>query len=135
MKFHHIRIEKSENCPICGDKPKGSPASLRNKFVEETCARDGRSNFIISPKEKVEVDLEAVRKILSERGYPIKASGAFGITFEQSEEITASIIKSGIMIIQTSPSLKESTRERALGIFKSILIDDLGLAPVILPEV
>ncbi|NQU13872.1 MAG: HesA/MoeB/ThiF family protein [Desulfobacteraceae bacterium] len=134
MKFHHIRIEKSENCPICGDKPKGSPAPLRNKFVEETCARDGRSNFIISPKEKVEVDLEAIRKILSERGYRIKASGAFGITFEQSEEITASILKSGIMIIQTSPYLKGSPRDRAFGIFKSILIDDLGLSPAVLPE-
>jgi adenylyltransferase/sulfurtransferase len=134
MKFHKIRIEKSEECPVCGDKPKGSPMILRDNFFEETCARDGRSNFIISPKERVEVNLEEIGRILSERGYRITTSGTFGITFEHSEEITASILKSGIVIVQTSPYLKGSPKEHASWIFKSILIDGLGLSPTILPE-
>ncbi len=134
MKFHKIRIEKSEECPVCGDKPKGSPMILRDNFFEETCARDGRSNFVISPKKRIEIDLDKLLEVLTQRGYHIRTSSNFGITFDHSDEITASIVKSGIMIIQTTPHLKGSPREQASDIFKSILIDGLGLSPDIVPK-
>jgi adenylyltransferase/sulfurtransferase len=134
MKFHKIRIEKSEECPVCGNKPKGSPMILKDNYFEETCARDGRSNFIISPTERVEINLDKLLEVLNQRAYHIRTSSDFGITFDHSDEITASIVKSGIMIIQTSPHLKGSPREQASDIFRSILIDGLGLSPDIAPK-
>ncbi len=135
MTFHKFEIQRPVDCPVCGERPKGRPDPLRDKFVEETCARDGRSNFIISPREKVELNIQKLLGILDKKGYRIKTSGPFGITFEQSEQITTSILKSGIMIVQASPGLKGSLREDAFETFKSLLIDGLGLPGIVLPEV
>lgn len=134
MKLHKIEIDKSEECPVCGASPKGSPVPLRDKFVEETCARDGRINFIISPKQRVEVNLEDLAKLIRRRGYSMKASGHFGITFEQPGEITTSILKSGITIVQTPPLMKGTPKDHAFETFKSILVEGLGLSVSILPQ-
>lgn len=134
MKFHMLNLSTLENCPVCGVKPTGIPEPIKERFFEETCTRDGRRNFIISPKERLEINLEQLRIILRERGFRIKTSGIFGITFEQSEDVTTSILKSGIMIVQTSPKLKNNIKDDVFETYKSILINDLGLSFAILPE-
>jgi len=134
MKFHTLNISPSENCPVCGANPADSPEPIEDRFFEETCARDGRRNFIISPKERIEIDLKQLRMILNERGLPIKTSGQLGISFEQSENIQTSILKSGIMIIQTAPKFKNNYKTDALEIYRSILVEGLGLSNSIMPE-
>jgi len=134
MKFHMINLSILENCPVCGVKPTGLPEPIEDRFFEETCARDGRRNFILSPKERIEINLEQLRIILSKKGFRIKTSGLFGITFEQSEDVTTSILKSGIMIVQTSPKLKSNIKDDVFQTYKSILINGLGLSLAILPE-
>ena len=134
MKFHMIKLSKMENCPVCGVKHKGLPEPIEERFFEETCARDGRRNFILSPKERIEVNLELLRKILTENGFSIKTSGFLGITFEQPEGVTTSILKSGTMIVQTPPSLKNDHKEEVLFAYKSLLVDGLGQSEAILPE-
>ncbi len=134
MQFHKFEIQKREDCPVCGVRPKGPPEPLRDKFFEETCARDGRSNFILSPKEKVEIDLKELLGVLEKKGYRLQVSGDFGVTFEHSEGITASILKSGTMVVQASPSIKCSPREQAFELFRAILMDGLGLPRTLLPE-
>jgi adenylyltransferase/sulfurtransferase len=134
MKFHTLSIDRLENCPVCGDRPEGSPEPLVDKLFEETCARDGRRNFIISPKQRIEIDLEKLRLLLDQRGFPVKTFSSFGITFEQSEHMATSILKSGTMVVQTSPMLESSPKDDVLETYKSILIDGLGLSPTILPE-
>lgn len=134
MKFHMIKLSKMENCPVCGVRPTGLPEPIEDRFFEETCARDGRRNFILSPKERIKINLEQLRIILSKKGFRIKTSGLFGITFEQSEDVTTSILKSGIMIVQTSPKLKSNIKDDVFQTYKSILINDLGLSLAILPE-
>ncbi|MCJ7773546.1 MAG: HesA/MoeB/ThiF family protein [Desulfobacterales bacterium] len=134
MKFHMIKLSKMENCSVCGVRPTGLPEPIEDRFFEETCARDGRRNFILSPKERIKINLEQLRIILNERGFRIKTSGLFGITFKQSEDVTTSILKSGIMIVQTSPKLKNNIKDDVFQTYKSILINDLGLSLAILPE-
>ena len=134
MQFDMLKLATREDCPVCGVRPDGLRAPFPDKFFEETCARDGRRTFIISPKERIEINLERLRKLLGEKGFPMKTSGLLGITFKQSEDITISILTSGIMVAKTSPKLKGHPKDEVLVIYKSILIDGLGLSPAILPE-
>ncbi len=133
MKFHFMSLNKLETCPVCGITPKDSPTPLVDKFYEETCAKDGRRNFILSPKRRTEISLDELHRLITEKGFYIKTSGHFGITFEQSEGIITSILKSGTMIVQTPPSLKGNWKNEVLDIYKSILVDGLGLKKGILP--
>ena len=134
MEFNTFNMKKREDCAVCGARPGSSPEPLEEKFFEETCARDGRRNLMISPKERVDIDLEELRLVLSQRGFQVKTAGIFGITFEQSKYVQTSILKSGTMIVQTSPVLKGDPKKKVVETYKSILIDGLGLAPSILPE-
>jgi adenylyltransferase/sulfurtransferase len=135
MEFNTFNMKKREDCAVCGAGPDLSPEPLEDKFFEETCARDGRRNFMISPKERVEIDLEELRSVLSRRGFQVRTAGIFGITFEQSDYIQTSILKSGTMIVQTAPELKGDPKEQVVQTYKSVLVEGLGLSPSVLPEV
>jgi hypothetical protein len=58
----------------------------------------------------------------------------FGITFEHSKGITACILKSGIMVAQTPPQLNDDITKDVFDIYKSILVDGLGLTENIFPD-
>ena len=135
MKFHTLKLSIREDCPVCSAQPKRNPDLIEDKLFEETCARDGRRNFVISPKKRVEIDLEKLSPILDKKGFPIQSSGLLGITFEQLDDITTSILKSGVMIVQTPPSLTRDMKEDVMATYETILIDGLGLSRDILPEV
>ena len=134
MRFDMLKLARRENCPVCGVRPDGLLAPFPDKFFDETCARDGRRTFMISPRVRIEIELEQLRRLLSERGFPIKVSGMLGITFEQSDDIIISILKSGIMILQTSPTLESDLKDDIFATYKSILVDGLGLSQAILPD-
>jgi len=65
----------------------------------------------------------------------IKTSGRLGIAFERSGKITACILKSGTMIAQTPPRFEDHIKSEVFEIYKSILLDGLGLSRDILPEI
>ncbi len=131
MSFDVINVHPSEKCAIF--QSKGSPTPIKEKLFEETCARDGRRNFIISPKEKIEVNLEELRRVLDQNKIQIRTMGALGITFEYSKGISISILKSGVVIAQTSPRLKVNPKEKVIKIYKWLLIDKLGIPQATLP--
>jgi adenylyltransferase/sulfurtransferase len=134
MRFHVVNMSSSRNCPVCGRTPDGLPAPIEDNLFEETCARDGRRNFIINPNERIEVNMEDLRDVLSKRGLAIKTSGRFGITFALSDHVFASILKSGIMIMQTAPHVNGYPRSEVMQLYKSILVDGLSLPRSILPQ-
>ncbi len=134
LKFHTLELAPREDCPVCGVNPPEVPMPLAEKFFEETCARDGRRNFIISPVKRIEIPLDQVAGLLNEKGFRIRSSGTFGVTYDHAEGVTVSILKSGIMIAQAAPGVKSDIREDVLEIYKSILVDGLGLSDEIVPE-
>jgi adenylyltransferase/sulfurtransferase len=135
MKFHTFKLSSREDCPVCSAQPKSKPERIEDNLFEETCARDGRRNFIISPKKRVDIDLKKLSSILDKKGFPVQSSGLLGITFEQFDDITTSILKSGVMIVQTPPSLTRNMKEEVMATYETILIDGLGLSRDILPDV
>jgi len=58
-----------------------------------------------------------------------------GITFEKSDKITACILKGGIMIAQTPPRLEDDLKTEVFEIYRSVLVNGLGLPRDILPEI
>ena len=134
FEFNILDIPTLESCRVCGTKPDGVPQEIKDRFFEETCARDGRRNFVISPKKRLDIDMDRLAAIISKQGLGIKARGRLGITFEKSGEITACILKSGIMIAQTPPQLEDHFKTEVVEIYRSILLDGLGLPKDSLPE-
>jgi adenylyltransferase/sulfurtransferase len=135
FEFNILNIPMLESCKVCGTKPDGAPQEIKDRFFEETCARDGRRNFVISPKKRLDIDMKHLTKIIANQGMGLKTSGHLGITFEKSDKITACILKSGIMIAQTPPQLEDAFKTEVFEIYRSILIDGLGVSKDILPEV
>ena len=135
FEFKILDIPALESCRVCGTKPAGSPAKVKDRLFEETCARDGRRNFVISPKKRLEIDLKQLAKVMNEKGLRLKHSGNFGITFQKSEQLSACILKSGIMIAQTPPQLEGDFKNDVFEIYRSLIIDGLGLPESLLPQI
>jgi molybdopterin/thiamine biosynthesis adenylyltransferase len=135
FEFNILEIPMLETCRVCGTKPDGAPHKVKDRFFEETCARDGRRNFVVSPKRRLDLDMDRLAKVIAKQGMRLKISGHLGITFEKSEDITACILKSGIMIAQSPPQLEDTYKTEVFEIYKSILMDGLGLSKDILPEI
>ena len=134
LEFNILDVPRLESCKVCGTKPDGKPAKLADKWFEESCARDGRRTFSLSPKKRLDLDLEKLGQVIEKKGLPAKSTGLFGISFEHSKGITACILKSGIMVAQTPPRLDEDITREVFEIYRSILIDGMGLSEKILPD-
>lgn len=133
FEFNILDIPRLESCRVCGQKPDGAPAELTDRWFEESCARDGCRTYSISPKKRLEVNIAKLGKVIEKKGLPIKSAGMFGVTFEHSKGITACILKSGIMVAQTPPQLNDDITNDVLDIYKSILVDGMGIPEGILP--
>jgi molybdopterin/thiamine biosynthesis adenylyltransferase len=129
LEFNILKMNRREDCLVCVVKASRLPEPLTDKFFEKTCARDGRRNFVISPKERIEIDPEKLVQILAKRGFRIKTSDNMGITFEASEGFLTSILKSGTMIAQASPKFMGDPKREVLDIYKLVFISDLGFSP------
>ncbi len=132
--FNILDIPSLDSCKVCGTQPDGEPMAVSDRFFEETCARDGRRNFVISPVERIDLDMEKLDKTLSGLGLQIKSSGLLGVTFEKSEQLTACILKSGIMIAQTPPQLESNFKNEVIDTWRSILIEGMGFPVNIMPD-
>jgi adenylyltransferase/sulfurtransferase len=134
LEFNILDVPRLETCKVCGTKPDGRPAKLTDKWFEESCARDGRRTFSLSPKKRLDLNLEKLGRAIEKKGLPPKSTGMFGISFEHPKGITACILKSGIMVAQTPPRLDEDITREVFDIYRSILIDGMGLSEKILPD-
>jgi molybdopterin/thiamine biosynthesis adenylyltransferase len=134
LEFNVLDVPRLESCKVCGTKPDGRPAKLTDKWFEESCARDGRRTFSLSPKKRLDLNLEKLGRVIEKKGLAAKSTGLFGISFEHPDGITACILKSGIMVAQTPPRLDEDFAHEVFEIYRSILIDGMGLSEDILPD-
>ena len=135
FEFNILDIPSLESCRVCGTKPDGAPQKVKDRFFEETCARDGRRNFVLSPKKRLDIDMKRLAATIQKQGLGLKKLGRLGVAFEKSDKITACILKSGIMIAQTPPQLDDNFKTEVFEIYRSILIDGLGLSKNILPDI
>jgi molybdopterin/thiamine biosynthesis adenylyltransferase len=134
LEFNILDIPRLDSCKVCGKRPDSMPETVPDKWFEESCARDGRRTFSISPKKRIDINLGQLGKMIKAKGLPIKSTGEFGVSFEHPQGITACILKSGIMVAQTPPQLADDIAHEVLDIYKSILVDAMGMNKDILPD-
>jgi len=121
MDFVKVEILKSNSCPVCGSKPSGPPMPLKQSVVTEICGREGKRVFIITPRENLKIDMDELYSILKEDGFKIKVRASLGITFNGHMLEKATILKSGIMIIEGAKSEKE-----AYDFYIKLIVNRLG---------
>jgi molybdopterin/thiamine biosynthesis adenylyltransferase len=123
MTFEQLEVDKAEGCPVCGSGDRASLLALAEKPVAELCARGGRRTFVVTPKSDLTLNLDELRSILDTMGLPVGVKGELGITFRTGTGGTASILKSGVMIIDGAPD-----EERAHDFYERLVIDGLGIS-------
>ncbi|MEJ2728646.1 MAG: HesA/MoeB/ThiF family protein [Deltaproteobacteria bacterium] len=133
FEFNILEMQAVDSCRVCGTQPDGLPQKITDRLFEETCARDGRRNFVLSPSRRINIDRGKLNRLLKKRSFPIQSAGQLGTTFNPSKDIRACILKSGIMIAQTPPDTQAEIKDRVFEIYRSIMVDGLGLTPDILP--
>lgn len=134
MMFQTLELRRREDCPVCGSQAHTQPEPVPEKLFEETCARDGRRNFFISPGKKAEINLEKLKSLLRKSGFRVRSSGEFGIAFDLSSHEVATILKSGGMIVQASPKVTDKPKERLIETYRALLVEGLGLSDQIVPQ-
>jgi hypothetical protein len=107
FEFNILDIPALDNCKVCGPLASGAPDKVTDRLFEETCARDGRRNFILSPNKRITIDLKKLEQFIKKSGLKVVTTGKLGVTFQKSTKITACMLKSGIMNAQTPPHVEE----------------------------
>ncbi|MHA1364387.1 MAG: hypothetical protein ACTSP1_18000, partial [Candidatus Freyarchaeota archaeon] len=94
------------------------------KLVTEVCGREGKRVFLITPKRNLELDMEEVYSLLLRSGFNVRVKADLGATFDGGSKGNASILKSGIMIIEGADGEKE-----AHDIYTKIIVEGLKVPP------
>jgi hypothetical protein len=136
FEFNILDIPALDTCKVCGTSPSAPPEEIADRLFEETCARDGRRNFVLAPRQRIALDIKKLEKFIKKKGFKVSSSSRFGITFQKSKEITACMLKSGIMNAQTPPHVEEDDKikKEVFEIYRSIMVEGLGLSDNLLPE-
>jgi adenylyltransferase/sulfurtransferase len=106
LTLEKIQLTKLESCPVCGTS-KNKPFELKHNEIEEICGRGGRRVFVFSPSESMDINLETFNNNLKSHGYQIEVEASLGTTFSK-EKLKASILKSGVSIIEGVEGLEEA---------------------------
>ncbi len=133
LEFNILDITPLDSCRVCGQKPDKPLEKPEDRFFEETCARDGKRNFVIAPRARIEIDLERLESLLKQKGLEIKSTGRLGTSFYISPQIRACMLKSGIMNAQAPPELEQGVKKLLLEFYRSILVGGLEFSGDILP--
>ncbi|MCJ7634056.1 HesA/MoeB/ThiF family protein [Candidatus Bathyarchaeota archaeon] len=104
LEFESFNIIRRPGCETCGETSiKARPISSDLKVVE-LC---GKNSFIVSPKSSLTIDLNRAAEILGSV-FKLKTRAAFGLTFDYSELVSVSLMKTGNMLIKGVSNEKEA---------------------------
>jgi hypothetical protein len=134
LDFRSIQMEPSQSCAVCGSSPEAPLFPVADRFFEETCSRDGKRTFVISPKTKVEMDPKGLSSAVAEKAYTVKSSSEFGLSFETPEGLQVSLLRHGTMVVQAPPVLGGDLKEELVNMYKWIMVELLGLDPTVVPD-
>jgi adenylyltransferase/sulfurtransferase len=118
LEFETLKISKSDNCPVCSNNPVADPMPLIESSVRELCSRKGRRVFVITPRIKLNLDMNKSSILLIEKGYKIIVKANLGLVFSTPSNIEISLLDSGVMIVE---GVKNSSE--ALKYYKFIVIE------------
>jgi adenylyltransferase/sulfurtransferase len=133
LELTTINLRPSPSCNICGTAAPGPVAVVEEPFIEEICAQNGRRTLILTPREKIDLDMERLEELLRTRGCRLISTGPLGVGFEQTERITAYLLKSGIMISRVAAGPGIDVGKDVQDVYRDLLVEGMGLPVSILP--
>jgi adenylyltransferase/sulfurtransferase len=122
LEFDKIEISRAENCPVCSSHPSQAPTPLKHKLVNELCGRRGKRVFAITPKKDLQLDIDRIHRILGSSGYDVEVKTALGLGCRRNSDVTVSVLKSGIMIIEGARS-----EEEAYGFYSRLVVEEFKI--------
>ncbi len=122
VRFEEIEVARAETCPVCGSKPKSDPTPLKHALIEESCGRNNKRVFVLLPKENLNLEIKKLASLLKREGAQFNVEAKLGITFRAKKGILASILKSGIMIIEGANS-----EEETLVFYKEMIVNTMKI--------
>ncbi len=121
LVFEEIVVSRAENCPVCGSKSSRSPMSLDERTITESCSRNGKRVFVITPREDLNLDMNRLLALAKKVGYEIKIESKLGLRFAKDSKRVASVLKSGVMIIEGADD-----EDNAYSFYEDLISENLG---------
>ncbi|MCW4038812.1 MAG: HesA/MoeB/ThiF family protein, partial [Candidatus Bathyarchaeota archaeon] len=104
LSFTSFNIVNRENCPTCGTPAIKVKPPMSEPKVVELCGKD---SFMASPKQPLTLNLAEVADLLKEQ-FKIKLRSSFGLSLEQSDGVSISLMKTGNALIKGVSDKKDA---------------------------
>jgi molybdopterin-synthase adenylyltransferase len=124
MKFDEVEIKRSESCPVCGSRPSSPPMPLKEHLVTDLCGRNGKKAFLITPRDDLNLNMKNLQSCLEKNGVVIEVRAELGVTFSLGPGKNASILKSGVMVIEGVDDMSD-----AQDFYQRIVVEGLSIPP------
>lgn len=124
LSFNDLKINRIAECQACGtgDTPSKTKTTTTRKLVEEVCGRHGRPAYVITPRKNLELKMEQLYKVLDAKDYNVRIRAVTGATVDVNKEVTISILRSGIAVIEGTKKPDE-----AKNLYKEIIVNSLNV--------
>ena len=122
LEFEEIRLSVSPSCSACGSRTQSDLPGPQYSLTTELCARDGRRTFAIMPRRNLDLDMEQTRGVLAESGFGVTVNASLGITFQWGASGQASLLSSGIMLVEGARDESE-----ALDLYRLLVAEGLNI--------
>lgn len=110
LTFDAISISRHEQCPICGEGAEAARTEVAFQAVEELCSRGGRRSFIVNSDVDMNLDVATTSRAIEEEGYEARVQGGSSISFASKHGVTATLLKSGILLVEGASDQSEVAR-------------------------
>jgi len=107
LSFDTIPVSRVENCGVCGEGLKVAPPEPEWQPIEELCSRGGKRSFIVNTDVDLGLDLGRICRVIREEGLEVKVETPTGLTFTDKQGYAASLLKSGIMLVEGAADRRE----------------------------
>lgn len=89
LTFETITIKREEGCPACGVSPVALEERMEPLLVEESCGRDGRATYHITPSKPLELDVRKLERVIEKNGYSLYKKETFRWAFISTKEYSS----------------------------------------------
>jgi adenylyltransferase/sulfurtransferase len=120
--FVTVELSRVDQCPVCGSRPRPPAEVPERPLVTELCARQGRRTFAILPPRDLALEMEQIYELVARKSYELRAKGRLGATFAWGSEGLASLLVSGVMIVEGVRDERE-----AGDLYRSLVNEGLGV--------
>lgn len=104
LSFTSFDIVNRENCSTCGRSGVEVKSPVSEPRVVELCGKD---SFMASPKQPLALNLADAADLLKEQ-FKIRLRSSFGLSLEQSDGVSISLMKTGNALIKGVSNKKDA---------------------------